>query len=474
MSVGTVSIFVNWLIQGNFKEKFSNIKNNKVALSVLAIFAIHLIGLVWTTDFDYAFHDLKIKAPILALTLIFGSQMIFDLNQRKNILLSFVVAVALSVGISLYTYLKLSAGNEPFDMRDISIFISQIRQSLMVVFSIIILIYYSKKGEIKSLFLVIGVVLFGGYLLFSGSLTGVVLIAFFLITAPFWIHGFKVKSVLFSCLTLLIIGGAFTYFSANSYAYYFTPKEVEKKEKTSLGNLYAHNLSLNQLENGYYIGVNLAEQELKEGWEKRSDSSYLSVSAALIRYLTSEGLSKDAEALNKISAEGINDIEQKKTSSRDLNALSKRLDEFYFEIAILINKQNPSHNSIAQRVFAWNIGSEIIQKNKLIGVGTGDVKTTFEKEYSESSFTFSKKIRAHNQYLTFFIAFGIIGGIVCLCLILFPIKVFWKEILALAFYTIILLSFLTEDTLETQAGVLFYSFFLGLFINSSFVSKAKA
>ena len=66
MSIGTISIFVNWLIQGNFREKLSTLKSNKIALSILVIFSFHLIGLLWSSDFDYAFHDIKIKVPILA------------------------------------------------------------------------------------------------------------------------------------------------------------------------------------------------------------------------------------------------------------------------------------------------------------------------------------------------------------------------------------------------------------------------
>ena len=119
MSIGTISIFVNWLIQGNFREKLSTLKSNKIALSILVIFSFHLIGLLWSSDFDYAFHDLKIKVPILALTLVFGSQKVFDSNQIKNILLTFVSAVGVSVGVSLYTYLKLSGEGDSFDLREI-------------------------------------------------------------------------------------------------------------------------------------------------------------------------------------------------------------------------------------------------------------------------------------------------------------------------------------------------------------------
>ncbi len=77
LSVFTTSVFeiilaANWLIEGNFKGKWRKLRERKSLWFILSIYLIFLAGLVFTTDFDYAFHDLRIKLPIFVLALIMG------------------------------------------------------------------------------------------------------------------------------------------------------------------------------------------------------------------------------------------------------------------------------------------------------------------------------------------------------------------------------------------------------------------
>ncbi len=72
--------------------------------------------------------------------------------------------------------------------------------------------------------------------------------------------------------------------------------------------------------------------------------------------------------------------------------------------------------------------------------------------------------RAHNQYITFWVSFGILGLILLLFfswqLVLQAISN--KSLIALCFGLITIASFLPEDTLETQQGITFVAFFIGL------------
>jgi hypothetical protein len=71
---------------------------------------------------------------------------------------------------------------------------------------------------------------------------------------------------------------------------------------------------------------------------------------------------------------------------------------------------------------------------------------------------------AHNQYLTFLVSFGIVGFCIICC---FFVYAFRRQSLlripvVLAFVSIVLISFITEDTLETLAGCVFSTLFLCL------------
>ena len=87
----------------------------------------------------------------------------------------------------------------------------------------------------------------------------------------------------------------------------------------------------------------------------------------------------------------------------------------------------------------------VIKKNLFFGVGTGDVKDELIKGYKYYNFQagFQKQYNCHNQYLQFFVAFGIIGFFVFIFSIWFvylsSIKNNWTN---LFFLFILSLSFL--------------------------------
>jgi len=102
-----------------------------------------------------------------------------------------------------------------------------------------------------------------------------------------------------------------------------------------------------------------------------------------------------------------------------------------------------------------------------LGVGTGDIKIAFKEEYelTNSKLDLEYRNRAHNQYLTFLACFGIIGFIILLFAIYYPFLVLRSNpVLGMTFILLMSLSFLTEDTLETQAGVSLYAFFYSIII----------
>jgi O-antigen ligase len=99
------------------------------------------------------------------------------------------------------------------------------------------------------------------------------------------------------------------------------------------------------------------------------------------------------------------------------------------------------------------------------GVGTGDVKWSFKEAYEAYPIYIAPEYRhrAHNQYITFLVTFGILGLLYFL-LFLAKMLLYWRNYpLALFFVVVAMISFFSEDTLETQAGVTFFSFFVGLF-----------
>jgi hypothetical protein len=472
MSVGTITLLINWIIEGGFANKVQRLKQNKAALIIIGIVLLHALGLLWSEDITYGLHDLKIKLPIVVFGLVFGSTTIFSEKDIRNLFLAFVSATVISSLISVGVFLSAKFNQKPLvNIREISVFISHIRLSLMAVFSIVGLFYFLKRKELKAINVIPTVVYLSLFLLLLQSLTGGILLLIFVALFPCLWNTPSIKNIFISFAISALIIVAVVYAALPHYHYYFTPQEEDFPIHSELGTMYAHDMQSEQLENGFYVWRNIAQSELQQEWSKRStipldslDKKRQPIKATLIRYLTSKQLKKDAVGVKALTEIDIDNIENGKANNIDNSTIIYRLHEFFFEMAALRDGQNPSNNSIGQRLYAWGLSSEIIQKNMLFGVGSGDVKQAIENSYSKNDKEISKQIRAHNQFITFAIAFGLMSIFLIVGFFYLAIvKVPQLNGLKWLFYAIILFSFLFEDTLETQAGVTFFAFFAGLF-----------
>jgi O-antigen ligase len=86
-------------------------------------------------------------------------------------------------------------------------------------------------------------------------------------------------------------------------------------------------------------------------------------------------------------------------------------------------------------------------------------------ERNDLQYALSKNLNAHNQYLQTLLATGIAGLLVLMMVFFLPFMNYRrdKDYLALAFLLIVALNSLTEAILEREAGVLWFTFFYGLF-----------
>lgn len=118
------------------------------------------------------------------------------------------------------------------------------------------------------------------------------------------------------------------------------------------------------------------------------------------------------------------------------------------------------------RIMVWKAAIDIIRSNFWIGVGTGDAKDKMLEKYKEKDMkaALESKLNSHNQFLNTFIALGVTGFIVLSLCFLIPFYYSFKRrsFLLAAFICIVGLNFMVESMLETQAGVIFYSFFYSL------------
>jgi hypothetical protein len=484
-SASQILLAVLWLIEGKFREKWSFFKSRPEIWVFLLLYGVHLVGMLWTSDLSFGLHDLKIKLPLLLLPIVLGTIPPLNKNEMKVILGGFTGAVLLGTFISLSIMLGFGPSDYTSD-RETSLFISHIRFALMIDLSVFILFYYlmnrSNKKFFPSSFLLLTSSLYLIIFLFLlKSLTGlVVLILGGMILSVRW--AMKQKDlmvkwfVVVGVATLPVLIG---FYVSDQVGRFYTQKDdLEHLDRTTaLGNLYWHDLDNSMIENGWKVGLYQCEPEMREAWNKRSSMNYdgldkknQELKYTLIRYLTSLGLRKDAHGISLLTDEDINLIEKGFANSlyREPKRLRVRIYETIWEIDQYHKGANPSGHSLTQRLEYLKTGLAIYRDHKLFGTGTGDTKTSFERKYEElkSPLKTEWRLRAHNQFLSFLIAFGWIGFILILGAILAPPFIAKRSgnFFVLMFFIAALLSFLNEDTLETQAGVAFFAVFYSLFV----------
>jgi len=145
-------------------------------------------------------------------------------------------------------------------------------------------------------------------------------------------------------------------------------------------------------------------------------------------------------------------------------------------IGFTIIKNRPDYNwqwqeSSTERGIVWQSSVEVLMKNYnfIFGVGTGD-ETDAIQEMLQPSYPLiaEKRLNAHNQYLAFWLRFGISGLMMMLFIAIFPIAAGWKKYN----YTLILLgttlaiAYLTEDILSREAGVLMVCLWIPILLKS--------
>jgi len=487
ISISQMVLLGNWLLEGHLKTKLQQFWQNKGAVLIASIFLLHLLGLLYTTDFNYALNDLRTKLPLLILPLVMASTRKISWEQFQLISGLYIGAVLVATFVSTFIFLGLT-GEHTSDIRDISIFVSHIRFGLLICIAIFGLVYFAfengnnVQAQIVQIALAFWLMLF---IVILESMTGIVILLATGYSLLLYLLLFKKvlrkRWMTFSTVGLLVLAPVLcaSYLGQHVANFYDTetPDYATLDKQTPYGEVYRHHKKKKQLENGHYVWTFVAWKELEATWHKRSDLQFWGkdlkgqpMHATLIRFLASKGYRKDADGVNQLSREEVVAIENGTANVLFMGnkSIQTRIYQIIWEFDNYKNGGNPEGNSVAQRWEFWKTAWSIIQQNPVIGVGTGDVKLAFQEEYERSQSPLSEKyrLRAHNQYLTLAVAFGFVGFIWFLFAFLYPMIHLHKtgDYFYMIFFLIVSLSMFNEDTLETQVGISIFAFFSCFFL----------
>ncbi len=482
-SIPQIILAANWLLEKDFSYKRQQLKTNKIFWILVSLFLLHVIGMSYTENMRHGLDDLRNKIPLLVLPLILFSTKPLSQKEFKLLFSFFFLAVFTS---SLYCYAVFAGYTKKtiIDVRNASVFMSHIRFSLFIAFANIGLIYFAIREQNKYvrllsilttiwlLFFMYKLEMATGFLclLFVG---GVLIIVYSLKKLPRKIS-FSIIFLLASSVVFIVIQASK---SLNAFQKSANNSANVMLEKTKNGRGYLQDTVFGLAENGNLITININDEELQNEWNKKSSIAFNSTDKkgnnlryTLLRYMASKGLTKDSVGIHALSNEDIICIENGNTNYLyNINSgLISRWRELIWEYTKYQRGENPSGHTLTMRFEFWKTGCYIVAQHPLIGVGTGDIQDAYNAMYESmhSKLDLVWRLRCHNQYLAITVAFGLIGLLLFLFYLFYPAIVLKKQLhyLYWPFFLIALLSFITEDTLETQSGVTFFIFFQALFL----------
>jgi len=410
---------------------------------------------------------------MLAFPVLFYAIGPFKKKVADFLLMIFILFVTALSAISIINfYISVQVPEQ------IAIGQSHIRFSLLICFSVLLLVHYGNKKEkwFKLCFIpVIAVLLF--FLFILESFTGYVVILFLSVILPVLYKQRIKKKIFFSVIAaVLIIISALAFWGVydvknNCFPHIERVKYSSLDTSTINGNKYHHDTAAMLAENGNQVYLYVQEKEMIDAWNNRStkkitDSSQFNPQTnILMRYLSSKNLRKDSVGVYSLSNQDIKNIEQGISNYKlsDFDPYRKRIYRFLWELNYYKVSGDPSGHSLTQRFEYWKAAINIIKNHPWIGVGTGDINVSFKNEYNfmNSKLKPEYRLRSHNQYLSVTVALGVAGLIIFIFTLLAPFVLYKipDKKLYFGYIFIFLLSMLNEDTLETQVGVTFYALF---------------
>lgn len=480
-----VLLGANWVLEGwsrpdgsnwhsTWREKWQMARRSRPLQAVVALCLLYLVGMLWTDNAAHGWSILQVKLPLLVVPLVVLTSRPLAGRARRLVLAVYAATVLVVSVIAVVRMLTIP--DLPY--RDAVPYISHIRFALnccMVVY----LVSLEKPVRLDKLFKLntehptlntaVGALLVLWLLLFLALIHSYTAFAILAVVSLVMLLTFYRRWPLIALWLLLAAGAAFLVGREAKAYYRLIPQATEPLPLfTAGGHAYDH-FRDGIIENGNYINNYLCPEEMRAEWQRRSRVPYDSIGAegyslqpTLVRYLNALGLTKDSVGVWSLSEAQVADIEHGVANPVYLerNPVRKMVYVMLFEREYYVHTHAVRGFTMLQRLELWHATLDVIQRHPWFGVGTGDVDDSLHARLAETDSSLAGSGKStHNQYLALVAAFGLVGAFLLLLLFL---RSFSAKLppLILAWLLTVLLSFLTEDTLDTLAGILFCTYFL--------------
>lgn len=459
-----VLLLTNWVFEGRWCEKWQRARESRLLQAVGVLFLLHVAGLLWTTDLPAGLHVVERLLPWMAVPLVVLTSRPTEGRARRIILGLYVGTVLVVTVIGLVRWLTVPG----LPYRDIVPFISHIRFALNVCMAVFLLCSGEEVPVRSRIVRGLLVVWFLAFLLLLRSYTAFAVLPLATLAVIFRLR----RRWLWLSVWVAVVGGMAAYVAAEYHSYHrLIPLATEPlRPLTAGGRPYLHRQD-GLVENGNYLHNYLCYDELHAVWPLRScvpleatTPSGYNVEASLIRYLNALGLTKDSAGVAALTAAQVDEIGHGVSNPVYVHGSlpRKMLYVIFFEFENYRCYRAVEGFSMLQRFELWSAATHVVGRHPWAGVGTGDLEEAMESDFRATRSPLQgSRLMPHNEYLTLMALLGIPAFLLMAFFFFRAAPALRRQALWMtAWTTAILVSCLTENTLDSLAGILFSTWFM--------------
>jgi O-antigen ligase len=216
----TCLLIINWIAEGDFNAKISNLKSNKPLLLFISFYLLYVIGMLWSKNMNYGGIDLQIKLSLLIFPIIFGSSKYFiRIKSLKIIFIAFITGcfIATIICFSNAMYIWITQNENDFTYTKLSVFLHPSYFAMYLSFAIAIIYSILISGKTitgKSVTYIFLIIWFWFSIIMLQSKAGILITGILFIV--FFFRMVSVKKKIITALVAFIVLGCI-YFAVTKY-----------------------------------------------------------------------------------------------------------------------------------------------------------------------------------------------------------------------------------------------------------------
>lgn len=456
-----VSLAINWLLEGRWREKWQMAKASRLLQAIAVLWIAYMIGSFASGSLQEALTNLEIRSALAVVPLVILTTAPVEGRERKTILWLYVgtvTVVTMIAAVRLFTI-------DGLPYREAVPFTSHIRFALHCCMVIFFCLLEHPRGRWRWGAYAVAVWMMA-FLFIIQSYTAMAMLA---IVWPVLTIVYRRRWTL-ALVAVVAVGATMLIIGCRSYYRLIPMAQAPLRATTAGGRPYMHQQD-GLIENGNYVNNYICLEELRSEWGRRSTARLDSMAAnghtlepALIRYLNALGLPKDSVGVASMTESQIHDVE--KGIANPVYAhdwVGKRmLYAMLYEYENYRCYRSVEGFTFLQRLAVWKAGWQLVMRNPWFGGGVCKLhhRVAEQLETMDSPLKGSG-IHLHSQYLVWLVMFGFVGcAIVGFMFLRAAPSLRGQSPLLIAWVLVVMFSFSTEYTLGVVAERIFCTWFL--------------